>query len=496
MAPGVVAVAEAIPFDRLTEGSLERLYALKGEIVARGVRQVLGVELPVYPKRRFQRGAMPEALFARAFAPGEPAYRAHLARLFAHPQRRWRSGAPEPAPRRPALDPFAAPRALVESERSPGPGASSFRALSHPLSRRRRVSVRLRLLRPLARDDSRADADRSDPAPDRARPRGGLAEDLADLDGVKLYNASNFFDERAVPAADDVAIAAGSSRSGASSSSAIRDGSARAPWTFARRLSGRLEVAMGLETVHPEALARLRKGMTLADYDRATATWRNRPASITAPSSSSAHRSCRRESASSGRCVRSTGRSRAARASSPCCRCGAAGRRSSRSSRPARSRRRPSPKSRPASSRAWVFVTRWCRSTRGISRSSGRCGCVRAGAAGPPRAALGDRCTRSRRSVAPAARAIVSPAGSATSTSRSSARVSPARSSPGCWRGAAGRSCSSSAGTIRASRSASRRRRSRRSRSSVWRADTGCRSWPTSAPGGGGRRASRSSAAV
>ena len=41
--------------------------------------------------------------------------------------------------------------------------------------------------------------------------------------------------------------------------------------TFAARLPGRLEVALGLETVHPEALARLRKGMTLADYDRATA---------------------------------------------------------------------------------------------------------------------------------------------------------------------------------------------------------------------------------
>ncbi len=88
MAPGVIAAAEAIPFDRLTEGSLERLYALKGEIVARGVRRLLGVELPVYPKRRFQRGAMPEALFAQAFAPGEPAYRAHLASCFAQPPRR------------------------------------------------------------------------------------------------------------------------------------------------------------------------------------------------------------------------------------------------------------------------------------------------------------------------------------------------------------------------------------------------------------------------
>ena len=36
--PSVIAVAEAIPFAELTEGSHERLYALKGEIVARGVR--------------------------------------------------------------------------------------------------------------------------------------------------------------------------------------------------------------------------------------------------------------------------------------------------------------------------------------------------------------------------------------------------------------------------------------------------------------------------
>ena len=34
--PSVIAVAEAIPFAELTDGSHERLYALKGEIVARG----------------------------------------------------------------------------------------------------------------------------------------------------------------------------------------------------------------------------------------------------------------------------------------------------------------------------------------------------------------------------------------------------------------------------------------------------------------------------
>lgn len=59
-APRVVAVAEAIPFAELAQGSHERLYALKGEVVARGVRAVTGLDLPVFPKRRFQHGAVSE----------------------------------------------------------------------------------------------------------------------------------------------------------------------------------------------------------------------------------------------------------------------------------------------------------------------------------------------------------------------------------------------------------------------------------------------------
>jgi asparagine synthase (glutamine-hydrolysing) len=55
--PPVVAVAEAMPFAALTEGSTERLYALKGEVVVRGIRRVLGLEMPAFPKRRFQHGA-------------------------------------------------------------------------------------------------------------------------------------------------------------------------------------------------------------------------------------------------------------------------------------------------------------------------------------------------------------------------------------------------------------------------------------------------------
>jgi asparagine synthase (glutamine-hydrolysing) len=56
--PGVVAVAEGIPFTSLTEMSVDKLYALKGEIVARGVKSVTGLEMPVFAKRRFQHGAV------------------------------------------------------------------------------------------------------------------------------------------------------------------------------------------------------------------------------------------------------------------------------------------------------------------------------------------------------------------------------------------------------------------------------------------------------
>lgn len=56
--PEVIAVAEAIPFIKLTDYSVDRLYALKGEIVGRGVEAVTGLKMPVFPKRRFQHGAI------------------------------------------------------------------------------------------------------------------------------------------------------------------------------------------------------------------------------------------------------------------------------------------------------------------------------------------------------------------------------------------------------------------------------------------------------
>jgi hypothetical protein len=91
---------------------------------------------------------------------------------------------------------------------------------------------------------------------------------------IKLYNASNFFDPRAVPP-PDVPILAELLRSFAGVTVECHPllvGGACLE--FAERIEGRLEVAMGLETVHPDALARLNKRVSLDDFARAAARLR------------------------------------------------------------------------------------------------------------------------------------------------------------------------------------------------------------------------------
>ena len=86
---------------------------------------------------------------------------------------------------------------------------------------------------------------------------------------LKLYNASNFFDRRAVPEADlepIARLAAPFRRVVVECHPRLVDDRVR---RFADLLPGRLEVAMGLETAHPEALARLGKQLTLEQFDRA-----------------------------------------------------------------------------------------------------------------------------------------------------------------------------------------------------------------------------------
>lgn len=87
--------------------------------------------------------------------------------------------------------------------------------------------------------------------------------------GVKLYNASNFFDPRAVPPEDDASIAALLQPFDRVTVECHPRLIGRRCLEFADRIPGRLEIAMGLETADAAALARLNKGMTLENFDRA-----------------------------------------------------------------------------------------------------------------------------------------------------------------------------------------------------------------------------------
>lgn len=80
--PNVIEVAEGIPFIELTDWQHEKLYALKGEISRRGVEAVTGLTMPVFEKRRFQRGAIADDKFAAKF-PSDPAvYRQTFLELY------------------------------------------------------------------------------------------------------------------------------------------------------------------------------------------------------------------------------------------------------------------------------------------------------------------------------------------------------------------------------------------------------------------------------
>jgi radical SAM enzyme (TIGR01210 family) len=90
---------------------------------------------------------------------------------------------------------------------------------------------------------------------------------------IKLYNAGSFFDPQAIPPADDDEIASvvrGFDRVIVEAHPAFLAGAyAERCLRFRNLLEGRLEVAIGLETAHPEALARLNKRMTLDGFRRA-----------------------------------------------------------------------------------------------------------------------------------------------------------------------------------------------------------------------------------
>ena len=86
---------------------------------------------------------------------------------------------------------------------------------------------------------------------------------------IKLYNASNFFDSRAVPAEDVKGLARLLQPVSAVTVESHASTINRRAVAFAQSIAGRLEVAIGLETIHPLALAESNKRLELARFDRA-----------------------------------------------------------------------------------------------------------------------------------------------------------------------------------------------------------------------------------
>jgi radical SAM enzyme (TIGR01210 family) len=98
---------------------------------------------------------------------------------------------------------------------------------------------------------------------------------LAPARQIKLYNSGSFFDPRAIPAEDYPAIAA---RMTAFERVIVECHPALvgdACFRFRDLLLADLEVAMGLETVHPEILRRLNKRMTIEQFEDAAHRLRN-----------------------------------------------------------------------------------------------------------------------------------------------------------------------------------------------------------------------------
>jgi radical SAM enzyme (TIGR01210 family) len=89
---------------------------------------------------------------------------------------------------------------------------------------------------------------------------------LAGVGHVKLYNAGNFFDAQAIPAGDLPRIGERVADHRTVLVECHPRLVGRRVLEFRDRLRGELQVAMGLETVHPDLLPRLNKRMTLDDF--------------------------------------------------------------------------------------------------------------------------------------------------------------------------------------------------------------------------------------
>ena len=73
--PNVIEISEGIPYIDMTNWDHQKLYDLKGRFVSQGVKAITGMDMPVFPKRRFQHGAASDKAFKKHFPEREIDYR-------------------------------------------------------------------------------------------------------------------------------------------------------------------------------------------------------------------------------------------------------------------------------------------------------------------------------------------------------------------------------------------------------------------------------------
>lgn len=73
--PNVIEISEGIPYIDMTNWDHQKLYDLKGQFVSQGVKAITGMDMPVFPKRRFQHGAASDKAFKMHFPEREITYR-------------------------------------------------------------------------------------------------------------------------------------------------------------------------------------------------------------------------------------------------------------------------------------------------------------------------------------------------------------------------------------------------------------------------------------
>jgi len=80
--PNVIEISEGIPYIDITGWDHNKLYDLKGQLVAQGVKVVTGMEMPVFQKRRFQHGAVSPQGFGKHFPARELDYRKEFLSIY------------------------------------------------------------------------------------------------------------------------------------------------------------------------------------------------------------------------------------------------------------------------------------------------------------------------------------------------------------------------------------------------------------------------------